>query len=112
VRLLVAYALVWRGYPERERIVNKWNELLGNLLPPAKANPDGEPIAVRGLQELIKDVDRFRQLHPEAPIEDVYSALDSLFQTNRAYAIETRAGADQARRDSWRKDCERIVWRG
>jgi predicted phosphodiesterase len=107
----LAYALVWRSHPERDRIVGKWNELLENLLPPAKANPDGEPIAVRGLQELIKDVDRFRQLHPASPIQDVYNALDSLFQTNKAYALETRASPDQTRRYRWRKDCQRIVAR-
>jgi 3',5'-cyclic AMP phosphodiesterase CpdA len=107
----LAYSLVWPQYPDRDRMQKKWAELLDNLLPPAKPDPDGVPVAIKGLQELITDVERFGRIHSANPINDVRDALKTLLQTNRAYASDTRVDIEQERHDTWRRDCEQIVAR-
>lgn len=107
----LAYALVWPGYPQRERIEKKWTELLDNLIPPVKPDPDGVPVAIKGLEELIKDVDRFRRLHVSDPIQEVRDALNTLLQINLSYVSDIRADIEQSRHDRWRRDCEQIVGR-
>jgi len=107
----LAYSLVWPGYPQRDRIEKKWAELLDNLIPPIKPDLDGVPVAIKGLEELIKDVDRFGRLHSGGPIQEVRDELNTLLQTNRSYATDTRTDIEQPRHDTWKRDCEHIVGR-
>jgi 3',5'-cyclic AMP phosphodiesterase CpdA len=107
----LAYSLVWPEYPQRDRIEKRWEELLANLIPPPKPDPDGVPVAIKGLQELIKDVERFVRVHGESPIGDVRNDLNTLLQTNRSYAADTRTDIEQSRHDTWRAECEQIVGR-
>lgn len=107
----LAYSLVWPQYPRRDRVEKKWIELLDNLIPPTKPDPDGVPVAIKGLQELIKDIDRFSRIHVGSPINEVQDALNALLQTNRSYAADTRTEIEQQRHDTWRKECIQIVSR-
>jgi 3',5'-cyclic AMP phosphodiesterase CpdA len=107
----LAYSLVWPEYPERDRIDGKWAELLDNLIPPIKPDLDGVPVAIKGLEELIRDVNRFGRLHSSGPIQEVRDELNTLLQTNRSYATDSRNDIEQPRHDTWRRDCEQIVRR-
>jgi 3',5'-cyclic AMP phosphodiesterase CpdA len=107
----LAYSLVWPEYPQRDRVEKKWAELLDNLIPPEKPDPDGVPVAIKGLHELIKDVGRFGRIHVGSPINDIRDDLNTLLQTNRSYAADTRTDIEQSRHDTWRRECEQIVGR-
>ena len=37
----------------------KWERLVADLIPEAKLDPDGVPIAIQGLQDLIREIGRF-----------------------------------------------------
>lgn len=107
----LAYSLVWSHYPQRNRIEKRWDELLDNLLPPVKPDLDGVPVAIKGLEELIKDLDRFGRLHTEGPIQEIRRELNALLLTNRSFAHDSRTDIERSRHNNWRSDCEQIIGR-
>jgi 3',5'-cyclic AMP phosphodiesterase CpdA len=109
----LAYGLVWHGLPAKEAVMAKWDELLQNLIPEDRADPDGAPIAIRGLTTLIGYVTRFMKVHGEKEVAAIHELLQSLLRANRSYADDTLEldKVPQARHDKWRAECIQIVGR-
>lgn len=106
----LAYALAWPSVPAVGDLKGKWDRLLTDLVPDVKPDPDGVPIAIHGLKDLIREIGRFKRFHTGENIENAEIVLSSLLQINVAYAKETSTEEPTAERHKkWREECARSI---
>jgi 3',5'-cyclic AMP phosphodiesterase CpdA len=112
----MAYALCTPSMKNRNKWLERWEEVLTNLTPEKETDRDGVPIAVHGLNYLIEQITLFES-HQSArklrqQLQDVVEALNNLKRLNAEYASETADGdIDPDRYAKWRTDVVRLVGR-
>lgn len=106
----LAHSLVWPTASVTQHIKPKWERLLADLTPTPKPDPDGVPVALQGLGDLIREVGRFKRFHAGPDIDEVLVILSGLLQVNTAYARETSTNEPTIERhDKWRSDCALLI---
>jgi thymidylate synthase len=106
----LAYGLVWPRFPARNEVMEKWDRLLQDLLPSAKPDPDGVPVAINGLSNLLAEIKRFVRFHQYGDLEQVCRLLTAILQANRSYAADTKtAEASDEPHNEWRAECDQVI---
>jgi hypothetical protein len=85
----LARSLVWPTAGVAQLMKPKWERLLADLTPAPKPDPDGVPVAIQGLGDLIREIGRFKRFHAGPDIDEAQVVLSGLLQVNGAYATET-----------------------
>ena len=106
----LAHSLVWPTASVAQLMRPQWERLLADLAPGPKPDPDGVPVAIQGLRDLIREIGRFKRFHPGPDIDEAQVVLSRLLQANETYATEA-ATDDLAteRHDGWRSDCAPLI---
>jgi hypothetical protein len=85
----MAYALFWKDIPRREALKERWDEFLDDLVPREKFNQDGIPVALDGIAELVKQVNRFIKYHQADNVDTITGKLQNLYDINLIFAKDT-----------------------
>jgi 3',5'-cyclic AMP phosphodiesterase CpdA len=96
-----------RAHPE---ILLVMERVLTELVPEPLPDPDGVPVALDGLEDLIRHVARYAAYHDRPEMHRVADLFNSILRVNREYARDTAVDrATIARHQKWLADCERAV---
>jgi 3',5'-cyclic AMP phosphodiesterase CpdA len=103
----MVYALFWRDMPDRMRFGAEWTRLLDDLMPEEYPDPDGVPVALDGLEFLLKAIRSFSPHRAEATA--LVEKLEALHELNSVYADETVLDCPPERHTRWRDQVTPIV---
>jgi 3',5'-cyclic AMP phosphodiesterase CpdA len=105
----LAYAVSWKGVPEREAAVAQLLDMVEELIPAEDFDPDGVPVALEGLAHVAAALTRFGEYHPESPATALGKCLQELYCVNSSYDSETRTRVTTAVHTKWRKRASELV---
>jgi hypothetical protein len=107
----LAHSLALRD-DDASKSAETWRRLLADLIPAAQYDPDGAPVAIKGLKDLICEIHRFKRFHPNPDIEEAAAALSSLLDVNTAYASDALTNdPSHQQHQEWRAKCQPLISR-
>ena len=94
--------------PARSDAIRQLAELVDELVPDEDFDPDGVPVALKGLAHVAAGLIRFGEYHPESPATALGDRLIA-YRVNSDYDTDTRTNVTAAVHTAWRAAAEGLV---